>query len=1361
MKMKKYFTLIAALCLMMGAVSCQDDLSNGIEVKKSFTITATIDSDNTKVSYDVVDNTVSPSWEENDVVFGWDDLGQEFTFTVSSVDNGVATMTVNGDYVPGAATMLYAIYYPGKDQSYIEDEEDIKSVTVDLALQTGSLNSNSPVLMCATGAIDGDGVKLVFHNSTAIIGVKKFQVAPNESITGFTIDGVATSATFEVVDGVMTLVPDTETNSINATFSEPLVADADGMVTTPVYFAAIPSASAELTLNVTTATGDYFNTSAIPQTDILAGHYYYMSKKMGVPVADVDGYKYFTISDAVNAANRTTGVASVLTLLADCFSDENLVFGSYGTSTVTIDLNGKTLTFSAGSLVVQGGRSVIITDFSSNVVAQQGTLTTTAANAPTVNVAAASTLTVNGGHVTSLTDPDLGTEACKAAIYVQSAATLNVHGGYIAGNSSAQGAVYVISSSDASAQKSSINMDGGEISGKYTVLRLYRANADLSGGAVNCTYPESSTYSCVYVSNNNDSESPSSVSLHGSFQATSSTSYAVRAYYGTVNVSGGTYSALRYPANAYAGTLNVSGGVFSNTTSYVTALQSTDEGSINISGGQWKSVSNIIGRLEEASINSTVSGGIFNRMLVSSYISEGYGCSMNDEAETFAEGYEFKVSDSPVMLAEMDGVSYTSISAAFADASSADSDKTITILHDAYLWESAEYTGSHTLTLDLNGKNIDMGSYIKLATDGASMIIEGTGTLTRRSGGQYAVYVSDGSMTVNGGTFIGGTESYGLFRGAGGVLTFNDGATVIGNNYAIYQTMTTGTVSTTSSLVINGGLFKGNSYAVYAYNTSAVSVTVNDGFFYSVNEGKDISKGTAASLSIQGGHYKSAIPCDEGYVCQEGIVVEDGLTFSYEVSAGMGDPVARIGEVEYGTIEGAIAAANASSTDVVITVLKDITLLAYQNVTNSSAKVTLDLNGKTISGDYYIRVNGEGADLTIVDNSTEKTGCIERTSSSGSAVGAYIGKVTLSGGTFKGKYANGTVNVQSGGNLVINAGVTVMSTETDPELAAKTVAVYAAAESKLTINGGTFAAGYALEGYSSSNVTVNGGTFTGVTYAAYSYTGIMTINDGRFISDDTALYSRMGARVTVNGGTFRGIKYGAYLQSASASVTRLTINGPGSVFFGETYAVYAYNGTYTYPVPELKITDGTFSSNGTYAINCTGNVKADISGGSIISETGGIYLQNNVALTLSGNAYVHAVSGYAIYSYTSVASRVNTVVVEDNAVLRSEQKRVIYSVRKDSSTGTSSISVNGGYFSSGQASGADSDEDSASTLFYSTVASWTKISGGYFDRHVRATYVTNGGGTQSTITPVNDPLSSKVGNTATLVSYDHQVSPAD
>lgn len=148
--------------------------------------------------------------------------------------------------------------------------------------------------------------------------------------------------------------------------------------------------------------------------------------------------------------------------------------------------------------------------------------------------------------------------------------------------------------------------------------------------------------------------------------------------------------------------------------------------------------------------------------------------------------------------------------------------------------------------------------------------------------------------------------------------------------------------------------------------------------------------------------------------CYDAIENEDG-TWTVKYS-----PAVEIGETGYESLKEAVAAAKDGD---VITVRKDQTLdnetaeIAdydmYSYITVSDKKITIDLNGKTITANPkfdktlygVIVVNGTG-DVTLTDNSTDKTGAINVTMAEGTQAYSMLStdgatsKLTINGGNY-------------------------------------------------------------------------------------------------------------------------------------------------------------------------------------------------------------------------------------------------------------------------------------------------------------------------------------------------------------------------
>ena len=268
----KKITLLSILALLLCVVSCQISNVDGVLTDDGFKVTAVIDnSDATRVSY-AVDNeafTITPTWSVGDKIIGIDDKDQKFTFTVESVSDGVATLNA-GTYTGADAHQLFAFYAPGVTESDIQPG----SLNVPLDTQDGTLNNETPVVMSASAEVTGSGVVLNFVKQTAIVGLKKFKLPKEATITSMDLNGVSTSLAFTWnYEGLK--VASGETGSINLKGN--WAADAEGVCTTPVYFSVAPQKNAQVSINMSTGTEQFVNVTAISNLTIEAGYYYLLS----------------------------------------------------------------------------------------------------------------------------------------------------------------------------------------------------------------------------------------------------------------------------------------------------------------------------------------------------------------------------------------------------------------------------------------------------------------------------------------------------------------------------------------------------------------------------------------------------------------------------------------------------------------------------------------------------------------------------------------------------------------------------------------------------------------------------------------------------------------------------------------------------------------------------------------------------------------------------------------------------------------------------------------------------------------------------------------------------------------------------
>lgn len=268
--------------------------------------------------------------------------------------------------------------------------------------------------------------------------------------------------------------------------------------------------------------------------------------------------------------------------------------------------------------------------------------------------------------------------------------------------------------------------------------------------------------------------------------------------------------------------------------------------------------------------------------------------------------------------------------------------------------------------------------------------------------------------------------------------------------------------------------------------------------------------------------------------------------------------VATIGDAEYSTLQEAFDAVDNGT----IVLQDDVTLTETAKFYTKTA--TLDLNGKKISisgtGSRAVYV-GNGADLIINGNNGE----------------INAGQVSVEcSGVDENNRSTVTIN---GGSY--NAGYSV----------------FAGNYSYVTVNDGAFNGYFYSNGaYKDSHFVINKGTFTKQFYLAAGYGSTYEINGGTFTEASDTTVEIKGGTLTINGGTFTN----------ASDKQKLEYNGNGSSSEGYALAVLAHK---AYQGADVVVNGGTF--NGYVGLN-------DVPEGVEVNST----------LTINGGSYVNDISSY-------------------------------------------------------------------------------------------------------------------------------------
>ena len=468
--MKKMTKLFSILALLLCVVSCQiSNVDNGVLTDNGLKVTAVIDnSDATRLNYDV-DNTaytITPTWKVGDQIIGMDDKDQAFTFTVESVSEGVATLNP-GTYTGEQAHELFAFYAPGVTQA----DFGTLSLNVPLNPQTGVLDDEIPVVLSAKATINNGVISLSFTKQTAVLGLKKFKlpVAEATTITSMSLKGVATALAFTWDHEGLHVTSDIaggEEINLKGNWQT----NASGVCETPVYFAVAPQKNAQISLMMSTGSQQYFNVNTISKLNIEAGYYYHMTKEFGGPVVTVNGVGYGSLEEAFAAASKINESVNIVLLkdvapvgLVNLYNPDNT--GGY-----TLDLNGKTITTTANSVINVKECDLLLTDTSTDDPAEWGTLTTVSANTGSY------VLTINGNSNFEMAKGNIIAPSYRS-LYLTTGATANLHGGKI---ESPAGVAVGIGSSGGT-----LNVSGNiRIIGNGNVVYLWGGEATFTGGYI-------------------------------------------------------------------------------------------------------------------------------------------------------------------------------------------------------------------------------------------------------------------------------------------------------------------------------------------------------------------------------------------------------------------------------------------------------------------------------------------------------------------------------------------------------------------------------------------------------------------------------------------------------------------------------------------------------------------------------------------------------------------------------------------------------------------------------------------------------------------------------------------------------------
>ena len=386
------------------------------------------------------------------------------------------------------------------------------------------------------------------------------------------------------------------------------------------------------------------------------------------------------------------------------------------------------------------------------------------------------------------------------------------------------------------------------------------------------------------------------------------------------------------------------------------------------------------------------------------------------------------------------------------------------------------------------------------------------------------------------------------------------------------------------------------------------------------------------NITIIGGTFSSDVSAyvPNGYIQNENGAVE---------TLGETNAVAKVGDTYYKTLADAVTAAENDET---VTLLKNAETTVELSFTNKA--ITLDLNGKTVSGtftdNFSVIEAGENASLTVQDTSVAGTGKIASNKYGISARDG--GALIVKRGTIESEYAPLSGNNTAGDmNFTVNGGT--LTAKHGP-------AIYMPGQVNLSITDGVLNGGISLR---MGQVSISGGTINAATDGLdspaeyYHYSGNAWLPDalyvfgGTYTSKNTTYGNSLHLNIT--GGTFncangQGSAVAIYDLGKVEQVMEITISDEAKLGTNST-ARNAYD--------KLSLSDiGVTSPKPGFGAH-SGQVSTTITGG-LFSSDPSAYVPDTHHVEDSGNgSYPFAVKEGAKSDATIIVTAATNAAVSD------------------------------------------------------------------------------------------------------------------
>lgn len=622
--MKKYLSILCAVAVALGAVSCQkaDEVKTSATVNTPLkTITVRIADNGTRLALD--EETHYTKFELTDQLFGWDATGN-YTYICTKAEANRYEFKLLSEYAPSSepGTKVNLIFANGYDV----DDIDGGQLSLDIKNQNASGFSQLPIVMTGQGIVAQDGgCEVVFNNETSYISIKD---CPTPAAGGMSFYSVEATNLYPQ----MTISIDKDGNFVKTigqagtiTNGAEIVSSQDKKISS--CMATFPSpagaAAANVVFSAESAEGiDYYygaGKKTVPANKIISiSGKEFTSEPPVTGIAELveTGESFTDFSAAVAAANAYEGSCTIKMLQDFTNSTAQTITNTAG---ATLNLNGYSFTVSGKSTRIS------IASGSSLTIDGEGTYTIATATNIFALTNENSTLILKGGTISISTGTyaaiysttgsfemyggEVNTNGNKAlAIDFEAPAKMKLNGGTIKGGSAKHGAIYVANAN------ADVEIDGTQISAPHItandnpVLNLVSGKLALKSGKI----------------------------------GSSSDRWGIKVGNGSFEMTGGTVSASRYPVYcAGTGNITISGGCIIDVNAGWKAFYGSSDAknSVKLTGGYFYAHHNASypgfytfgGTLTDMSVE--VSGGYFAEDISST--SAGYKgkITINGEVE--------------------------------------------------------------------------------------------------------------------------------------------------------------------------------------------------------------------------------------------------------------------------------------------------------------------------------------------------------------------------------------------------------------------------------------------------------------------------------------------------------------------------------------------------------------------------------------------------------------------------------------------------------------------------------------------------------------------------------------------------------